>query len=154
MTCMKPQNRDAWHELGNVLAYQHACPFFVREVIRKASGTDLYLFRDGNNGGIQTLMREVEPVELFAPAVRAQEYLHAGKLNMKWLLGDDSEGFLVIPAFYDSNGNPLEQDDFVSRVHIVKPTQRMLIGHDEFSVKPMKPKTYTKKLKQGERREE
>jgi len=152
LTCIRPQARDAYHSFGNVLAFQHACPFFVSEVIKKATGTDLFLFRDENHGGIQSLLREVEPVELFAPAKRAQDYLQAGKLNMKWLRGDDSEGYLVIPAFYDAHGHPLEQEDFVSKVHIVKPVDRLILGHDEFSMKKMKPIKYHKKLIKGQRR--
>jgi len=125
--CFKQMSRANWKEIGSVLMEEHACLDFNIDVVHHASGIDLMT----DKGATFRDWRVVEPVELNAPAIRVQELLQQGKLATKWGKNDDSEGLIAIPAWFDDNAKPLEQGDFVEKVHIVKPLLISVGGNND-----------------------
>jgi len=133
--CMKPpMSTSNWQEIGSVLLHQHACLFFIVEVVKIASGIDLRT----DHGGTFMQYQVVESVQRFAPAIQAQELWQSSKLSVDWGSGGNSDGLIVIPAWYDSDNNPLEQEDFVEKVHIVRPIRKVITGHTDISMREMK----------------
>jgi len=131
--CFHAMSKDSWKELGTVLQHPHACLDFNIDVVQMAAGIDLRT----EHGATFTSFRAVEPVELFANASRAQDLKQHGKLAMKWGQKDDSDGLIVIPAWFDADGNPLEQGDFVDKVHILKPRRIEIKGQNDLAASRM-----------------
>jgi len=131
----KKMSMRNWQEVSTVLEHPHGCLFFNIDVVKMASGIDLRT--DHGATATFSLMQVVEPVELFAPAIRAQELFQSGKLALKWGQQEDSDGLIVIPAWYDSHITPLEQGDFVEKVHIMRPSMMQIMSNDDYVVSQM-----------------
>jgi len=125
--CFRAMTKHGWQEVGTVLQHPHGCLGFNIDVVQMAAGIDL----STEHGATFSHFRAVKPVELFASASRAQELMQQGKLAMKWGQDDDSDGLIVVPAWFDADGKPLEQGDFVEKVHIVKPRRIEINGNDD-----------------------